>query len=142
MVKEIVKDTSVLRQRSTMIKKGDNVAQIVEDLIDTATHHYCNCWGLAAIQIGIPKRAIVVRPPKDGSHFKVLINPTIKRASASTYLSEEGCLSLPGTSVVKRHHAVDILYLDERLKVCTLKTSGVLATVLQHEIDHLNGKLI
>lgn len=95
--------------------------------------------GLAAVQIGTPKRIILVLI--DGS-FRAFINPRTIRRSWKKIIIEEGCLSLPGKNgLVKRHYSVTISAVDERGNRVKEKFNGLPAVILQHEIDHLNGIL-
>lgn len=97
--------------------------------------------GLAANQAGIDKRMLVV-DLSDGEGPFYLINPVIIEKCGMAK-GEEGCLSLPNTLVnISRAEEVEVTALDENGKFITIKASGLLARVLQHEIDHLNGKLI
>jgi peptide deformylase len=100
--------------------------------------------GLAAIQIGVPKRVLVMDAArKDGrSEPRVFINPRILWASDETVVFEEGCLSVPDIwEEVERPAQIRAEYLDRDGKLQTLETEGLLATCLQHEIDHLEGIL-
>ncbi len=95
--------------------------------------------GLAAPQIGISKRAAVV--DVGGGPIK-FINPEIIKKEGSDIV-EEGCLSIPGASVkVKRAKKIKVRYMDENGKTLTIVAEGLLARAIQHEIDHLNGRLI
>ena len=96
--------------------------------------------GLAATQVGISQRIIVINF-KEGP--KAFINPFVYwKSFFRTELGEEGCLSFPGIfGLVKRHLSVKLFYLDETAKLQKLSAEGLMARVLLHEIDHLNGKL-
>ncbi len=98
--------------------------------------------GLAAPQVGVSLRLIVVdTKEKDGSPF-VLINPVITDHSSKTVDYEEGCLSLPGIfSTVSRPDKVTVTALDREGKETVIEAKGLLARVFQHEIDHLDGHL-
>lgn len=139
MVKEIVKDINVLTQKSEKVDLFD-ARDIVIDLIDTAVHHIDHCVGLAAPQIGILKKVIVIK--LDG-FFYPMINPVILKKFGNQFNSTEGCLSLEGERTVKRYKSVMINYQDAYTgKKLTKTFSGFTATIIQHEVDHLNGKLI
>ena len=104
--------------------------------------------GLAAPQIGITKRIIVVSLMKnwDDENFKtiMMLNPEILEASEEMLMDvEEGCLSLPKTKkgFVARHKEIKIRYYDEKAKENVMKLSGLASVIVQHEIDHLNGVL-
>ena len=71
-----------------------------------------------------------------------MINPVIVKHSSSTFPSEEGCLSLSGTRIVNRYESVTLLYLDTKWRTKKKTLFGFEAAIVQHEIDHLNGKLI
>lgn len=95
--------------------------------------------GLAAVQVGIDKRLAVV---DTGNGLIKMVNPSVVR-SEGYESQEEGCLSVPGASVkVKRAKKVVVSYMDEQGRVVELKAEGLLARAIQHEIDHLQGRLI
>ena len=100
--------------------------------------------GLAAIQIGILKRLVVIDISKEKEKRKpiFLVNPEIIYRSKETSVYEEGCLSLPGQfAEVERPAECSVKYIDYFGKEKELKANGLLATCIQHEIDHLNGIL-
>ncbi len=98
-----------------------------------------NGIGLAAPQIGVSQRIIVIKS-KDGS--LVLVNPRIKKKSLRTNCAEEGCLSVPGIfGIVRRHNSVTVESINLDNKSLKFKAKGLMARVIQHEIDHLNGIL-
>lgn len=139
MVKEIVKDLKILSQKSERFnRKGSET--LISDMVETANHHIDRCVGLAAIQIGIPKRVIVVKMG-DGK-FKPFINPVIIWKGTQTYTATEGCLSLDGERQVKRYKQIRVAYENVQGKTKVENFSGFLAEVIQHEVDHLNGILI
>ena len=148
MVRTIIKDEEMLKQKSDRFEFA-NVSNLtynvpgdeylIQDILDTAEYHKDKCVGLAAIQMGIPKRLIAVWM---GSKFIPMINPAIIQKSKSTYTAIEGCLSLEGQREVRRHSTIKVAYTtkDKKAKVETFK--GYVAQIIQHEVDHLNGKLI
>lgn len=138
MVKEIVKDEAILRQKSEVFKLGED-DYLIEDMLDTANAHKEICAGLACIQIGVPKRVILVR---QGSKFIPFINPMIIHKSKKTYIAREGCLSLDGIRTVKRHTSVKVVFTDTHGKRQVKDFIGSTAEIIQHECDHLNGILI
>lgn len=151
MIREIVKDIKALQQSCKTVRKVRDIQDVITDLIDTAQAYAGeengNCVGLAANQIGYDQRVIVGQlSMRVGSGVKtgwvVMINPVIVDHSKTTYMSEEGCLSLEGTRTVKRWEKVKVMYKDTRNKMNTIIVSGFQAAIVQHEIDHLNGKLI
>ena len=100
--------------------------------------------GLAGVQIGILKRLIVIDVSKDEEKKSplFLINPEIITKSSNTSVYEEGCLSLPGYfAEIERPAECQIKYIDYHSKKKEMKASGLLATCIQHEVDHLNGVL-
>lgn len=138
MVCEIIKDIETLSQKSRPFILGED-DYIIRDLLDTAEAHKENCAGLASIQIGIPKRVILVR---QGDTFVPFINPMIIKRSTSTYVADEGCLSLDGTRRVRRHHSIKVTWTTPSGKKRVQDFNGFIAQVIQHETDHCNGILI
>ena len=138
MVREITKDLEILSQKSVDFIPGLD-DHLITDMLDTANAHKDNCAGLACIQIGVPKRIILVR---DGDDFKIFCNPTIVKKSAKTYMATEGCLSLDGSRAVKRHNSVMVSWVTPKGKRNVREFTGWIAEILQHEIDHCNGILI
>lgn len=120
----------------------DALDQDIQELIPAmfTTMHKAHGIGLAAPQIGINKSIAVIEISKKRY---VLINPVISSASREKILFDEGCLSIPGKEFpIVRSDRVTVRYLDENGKKCKIKTDGLLAIALQHEIDHLNGIVI
>jgi peptide deformylase len=138
MVREIVKDENILIQKSERVEL-EEAKEIISDLLDTAKAHIDNCVGLAAPQIGILKKVIVVR---DGNTFFPMINPVILKRTGNQFSSREGCLSLDGERIVKRHPSILVSYQDINGKKLTKTFNSFLSVIIQHETDHLNGKLI
>lgn len=138
MIKEIVKDESILTQQSEKVEI-EEAQEIITDLLDTAHHHIDNCAGLAAPQIGVLKRVIVVR---NGNTFFPMINPVIVKKNGKKFVNTEGCLSLDGCRKVERYSSVLVWYMDKSGKFITKTFNDALAIIIQHETDHLNGKLI
>lgn len=136
--KPIVKDISILSRKSENFIPGLD-DHLITDMLDTANAHKDNCAGLACIQIGVPKRIILVR---SGDGFMVFCNPVIVKRSAKTYMATEGCLSLDGSREVKRHNSVMVSWVNPKGKRNTKEFTGWIAEILQHEIDHTMGKLI
>ena len=98
--------------------------------------------GLAAIQVNVPKRIVVIDISDDKSDPVVLINPELVSVDGDTIESEEGCLSLPGIyENVKRPERVLVRALDRHRESFELQAQGLLATCIQHEVEHLDGKL-
>lgn len=137
MIKEIVKDIDFLQQKSTKFEFDDD--NLIQDLLDTAEHYRYICLGLAAIQIGVPKRVIVV---KIKDKFVPFINPTILQRSHATYVAQEGCMSLEGKREARRHFHIKVGYTTKEGKVEAKTFDGITSQIIQHEINHLNGVLI
>ena len=107
--------------------------------------YFANGIGLAAIQIGIPKRIVVIDVSKDINKREpiCLINPVIKKFSKETSIYEEGCLSIPDTFIeIERPKSIWLEYIDEHENIKNVKFDGLLSTCAQHEIQHCDGKLI
>ena len=121
----------------------DELLELVEDMFETMYH--AEGVGLAAPQIGIPRRILVVdvRPREDRSGGRVaLVNPRVAWFSEETDRVSEGCLSIPGLEeVVERPWAVKVEGLDPLGKPLALEADALFARALQHEIDHLDGIL-
>lgn len=138
MVREIIKDSDILTQQSKPFVFGQD-DHIIQDLLDTANANKERCAGLAAIQLGVPKRVILVR---QDNQFVPFINPTIIKRSPGWYYAQEGCLSLDGQRSVKRNHTIMVSYTTTNGKRHTKQFSGYTAQIIQHEVDHCNGVLI
>ena len=138
MIKEIVKDENILRQKSKFFVVGED-DYLITDMLDTANAHKENCAGLACIQIGVAKRVILVR---QGDNFVPFINPMIIKKSPTTYMARESCLSLDGYRIVKRHNSVKVVYTNMKGKRKVQEFNGYIAQIIQHEVDHCNGLLI
>jgi peptide deformylase len=132
-----------LRQVSEPVKKVDTgIRALVEDMFETM--YDAPGIGLAAIQVGAPKRVVTMDLAKkdDPKNPQVFINPEVVWTSEEKAVYEEGCLSIPEYyGDVERPAQVKVKYLDLDGKPHELEASGLLATCLQHEIDHLNGVL-
>lgn len=139
MIKEIVKDTEFLTQKSEQVSV-EEAQEIIADLLDTANHHSDNCAGLAAPQIGVHKKVIVIR--KDKNSFYPMVNPVIIRKIGKKFINNEGCLSLEGSRNVERYPSVMVGFMDRNGKKVTKTFSGISSIIIQHETDHLNGILI
>jgi len=132
-----------LRLVSEPVKKIDrDIRQLVDDMFETM--YEAPGIGLAAIQVGVPRRVITMDLSKKESpqEPRVFINPDLLWASDETATYEEGCLSIPEYyEEVTRPAQVRVAYLDLEGKEQVLEANDLLATCLQHEIDHLNGVL-
>jgi peptide deformylase len=143
-VREIIKlPDKRLRLKSEPVKQIDaSIRKLVDDMFETM--YKAPGIGLAAIQIGIPKRVITLDlSKKEQDHApRVFINPEITWHSEERGKFEEGCLSIPEYyEEVERPTAVKVRYLDLAGKKHEIDAKGLLATCLQHEIDHINGVL-
>ena len=139
----LTEPNKILRQISKPVDKvGKEEQKIMDDMLETM--YAANGIGLAAIQIGIPKRIIVMDISKDQNKKepRYFVNPMIinKDKLKSTY--EEGCLSVPDQfAEIDRPKNCDVEYLDYNGEKKLLKAEGLLATCIQHEMDHLEGIL-
>lgn len=138
-VKEIIRDLELLQTKSNKANpKSEEVKELIKDLIDTANKYKDRCIGLSAIQIGIPLRVCVVF---NGDAFIPFVNPIIVKSFGNKYETEEGCMSLDGVRKVTRYDRIEIMrqsgngFIKEKYR-------GFMAQIIQHEIDHFNGKLI
>ena len=136
MVREIVHDPFFLAQPSTPATEAD--LPIAADLIDTLKANMDRCVGMAANMIGKKKRIIVMAK---GPIAVAMINPVILSASGE-YETEEGCLSLEGVRKTKRYRSIRLKWQDMQMKEHVGTLDGFQAQIVQHEIDHCDGKLI
>ena len=136
MVKDIVRDTLFLSQKSTVTTKDD--AQVTQDLQDTLKAHRQTCVGMAANMIGYKKRTIIVSL---GIMDMIMHNPVIlsKKGENET---EEGCLSLSGQRATKRYREIEVEFEDINFKKQKQVFRDRVAQIIQHEMDHLEGILI
>ncbi len=141
--KIIIEPDNILREKSEPIEKVDDELKILmDDMLETM--YAAPGIGLAAVQVGILKRLIVIDISKndEGKDPLFLVNPEIIFRSKQTSTYEEGCLSLPGHyAEIERPAECHINYIDYNGKQKNLKADGLLATCIQHEIDHLDGVL-
>ncbi|KPF47313.1 peptide deformylase [Rhizobium sp. G187] len=139
----IILPDPLLRQVSAPIERVDSeLNQLVDDMLETM--YDAPGIGLAAIQVGVPRRLLVIDVAKEGEERQplVFINPEIVTSSEERSVYEEGCLSIPDYyAEVERPAAVTVKSIDRSGKEQTVEADGLLATCLQHEIDHLNGVL-
>ena len=132
-----------LRNKAAAVETvDDEVRQTIDNMAETM--YNAPGMGLAATQVGIDKRIIIydISGPEDDPKLEVLINPEIVEADGSQLSEGEGCLSVPDyRSDVKRYEWVRVEALDRDGQPVEIKTDGIHAIVLQHEIDHLDGVL-
>ena len=139
----LTEPNKILRQISKPVEKVTKEEQkLMDDMLDTM--YSANGIGLAAIQIGVPKRIIVMDLSKDPEKKepRYFVNPIIKNKNSEETTYEEGCLSVPNQfAEIDRPSTCEVDYLDYDGKKQLLKADGLLATCIQHEMDHLEGIL-
>ena len=139
----LTEPNKILREKSSSVDKVDeDVQKLIDDMLETM--YAAPGIGLAAIQIGIPKRVIVLDiAQKDGQKNPIcFINPEIIEKSKNNSTYEEGCLSVPGQfAEIDRPDKCYVKYLDYHGQPKEIKAEGMLATCIQHEMDHLEGIL-
>tara|TARA_B100000401_G_C52390303_1_gene523904 strand:+ start:22 stop:546 length:525 start_codon:yes stop_codon:yes gene_type:complete len=139
----LTEPNKILRQVSLPVDKvGKNEQILMNDMLETM--YKANGIGLAAIQIGIPKRIIVMDITKNSNEKKPLyfVNPVIKNKNSNFSTYEEGCLSVPDQfAEIDRPSTCEVEFLDYNGEKKLLKAEGLLATCIQHEMDHLQGIL-
>ena len=137
------KDYLILRAHSTEIKKIDKkLLRFFDDMVITMEKE--KGIGLAAPQVGVNTRVVVCKfnPGTDHEVVVPMVNPQIVNRSAEMDLHEEGCLSLPKWfDSIARHTALTVKYLDRKGRENVLKLKGLNARIVQHEVDHIDGKL-
>ena len=139
----LTEPNKALRQKSLKVDVVDQgIRKLMDDMLETM--YAAPGIGLAAIQVGVPKRVIVLDiakkdEPKQPMYF---VNPEIIEKSQNNSSYEEGCLSVPGQfAEIERPDRCHIKYLDYQGKSKEMKAEGMLATCIQHEMDHLEGIL-
>ena len=139
----LTEPNKILRQISEPVEKvGKEEKLLMNDMLETM--YAANGIGLAAIQIGVPKRIIVIdlRREDGKKEPKYFVNPVIKNKDQSKSTYEEGCLSVPNQfAEIDRPSKCEVEYLDYNGEKKILKAEGLLATCIQHEMDHLEGIL-
>jgi peptide deformylase len=151
-VREIIyPDNPTLRRKANKVTTfDDRLQKLIDDMVETMTEAYG--VGLAAPQVAVSQRVIVVRLPdgeewaeeygEDAGVLHMVVNPEIARSSDEMVDGVEACLSIPGYfGTVERHTEVTVKGLDRRGKKIRIKARDWLARVFQHEIDHLDGVL-
>jgi len=141
--KILTEPNKLLRQISENVKKvGEYEKKLMDDMLDTM--YEAPGIGLAAVQIGVPKRIIVMDISRDENNKepRYFVNPVIKNKNKEKSIYEEGCLSVPDQfAEIERPNSCEVEYLDYDGKKQILKAEGLLATCIQHEMDHLEGIL-
>jgi peptide deformylase len=139
----IILPDPLLRKVSEPVKTVDaSTRKLLDDMLETM--YAAPGIGLAAVQVGVQRRAVVIDISKEDEERQplFLINPEVTWSSEDQSEYEEGCLSIPDFyDMVTRPKEVQVRYLDRKGEPQELAASGVLATCIQHEIDHLNGVL-
>jgi len=139
----LTEPNKILRQISKPVDHvGSEERKLMDDMLDTM--YAANGIGLAAIQIGVPKRIIVMDISKDEKKKepRYFVNPVIKNKNSTKTTYEEGCLSVPNQfAEIERPKECEVEYLDYDGQKKNLNAKGLLATCIQHEMDHLEGIL-
>ena len=139
----ITEPNQILRQKSKPVDKvGQEEQQLMDDMLETMYH--ANGIGLAAIQIGIPKRIIVLDISKNEEEKNPLyfVNPVVNNKNPENSTYEEGCLSVPNYfAEIERPKTCEVEFLDYYGNEKKIKAEGLLSTCIQHEMDHLEGIL-
>ena len=139
----LTEPNKILRQISQPVESvGKEEQLLMDDMLETM--YAANGIGLAAIQVGIPKRIIVMDISKDENKKKPMyfVNPVIKNKNPVKSTYEEGCLSVPNQfAEIDRPSKCDIEFLDYNGNKKTISAEGLFATCIQHEMDHLEGIL-
>ncbi len=136
MIKPICKDAIILSKKSVPATKAD--MPVVEDLLNTLKANADRCVGMAANMIGINKCIIAF---SIGAMNIPMINPVIVKR-VNPYEIKEGCLSLNGVRKSTRYQSIDVEFLDRNFEKQKQTFTGLLAQIIQHEVDHCNGILI
>ncbi len=139
----IIEPDPILRKKCLPLDKVDNdLKKLMQEMLETM--YQAPGIGLAAIQVGILKRIVVIDISREENKKDplYLVNPVITHRSKETSVYEEGCLSLPGQfAEIERPANCIVKYIDYNGKEQELKAGGLLATCIQHEVDHLDGIL-
>jgi peptide deformylase len=123
-----------------VVQVDDRVRQLVDDMLETM--YEAHGIGLAATQVDVHERIVVIDVSEGRDQALVLINPELTWTSPETKLNEEGCLSVPGIyDGVQRHERVQVRALGRDGQMHTVDAEGLLAICVQHEMDHLLGKV-
>ncbi|OGS21288.1 MAG: peptide deformylase [Elusimicrobia bacterium RIFOXYA2_FULL_39_19] len=131
----------ILKKKTKLVRSiNADIKNVIRDMFETMRK--ANGVGLAANQVGLPLKIVVISIPKETSQPDnyVLINPKIVQKKGKM-IDDEGCLSFPGLYVqLKRHKYIKVKALDEKGKIYEIEGINLLSKALQHEIDHLEGK--
>ena len=138
----LTEPNKILRQVSTKVERvGKEEQKLMDDMLETM--YAANGIGLAAIQVGVPKRIIVMDLSKDKEKKPMFfVNPEINNKNKINSVYEEGCLSVPNQfAEIERPSTCEVKFLDYNGNEKIIKAEGLLATCIQHEMDHLEGIL-
>ncbi|WP_253958472.1 peptide deformylase [Rhizobium sp. WYJ-E13] len=137
-----IPDPRLRRRSATVASVDDDIRKLADDMLHTI--YDWRAAGLAAVQIGVPKRVVAIDLSRDEHNRTplVFVNPVILETSSDQTPFQEGCLSVPGVlASVKRPSNVVVTFTDLEGRTQVIRAEGLLATCLQHEIDHLDGIL-
>ncbi len=133
-------DPRLHKKAAPVQKVDDRIRQLVRDMAQTM--YDAPGVGLAATQVDVHERVVVIDVSENSDELRVLINPEITWSSDDTQVYEEGCLSVPGVyDEVRRAARIRVRALNERGEPYEFEAEGLLAVCVQHEIDHLDGKV-
>lgn len=133
-------DPRLQRVAEPVREVDERIRQLVRDMADTM--YEAPGIGLAATQVDVHLRVVVIDVSEAKDQLRVFINPEIVASSDECKVYEEGCLSVPGIyDDVERPERVTVKALDQHGQAFTLEADGLLAVCIQHEIDHLNGRV-
>lgn len=136
MIRPVVKDIVFLGQKSEPATKDD--VAVIDDLVDTLRANFEYCVGMAANMIGVKKRILVFSV---GDIIVPMVNPVILKKEDS-YEAEESCLSLTGFRKTMRYKTIEVEYFDRDFKKHKQTFIGFTAQIIQHEVDHFEGRII
>ena len=132
-------DERLRTKAAPVAEVDDEIRQLIDDMFETMKDE--KGIGLAATQVNVHKRVVVMDVSEDQDEPRVFVNPTIVEKDGTT-VSEEGCLSVPGNyAKVDRAKTIKVSALDRDGESFELEAEGLLAICIQHELDHLDGKL-
>ncbi len=131
-------DKILTRKTKRVVEFDAATKKLIDDMVETL--YAKRGAGLAANQVGVSKQIIVVDESRGEGKVKILINPKIVRKKGAAIMAE-GCLSFPGLELeIKRPEKIEAEYLDKNGRQCELKAEQLLARIICHEVDHLDGK--
>ena len=130
-------DPRLKKVAAPVVRVDDSIRKLAADMAETM--YEAPGIGLAATQVDVHKRVVVIDVSEEKSELRVFVNPVLSHCDGSQ-VGEEGCLSVPGIyDKVERAEQVTVDYLDLDGEARSLRADGLLAVCLQHEVDHLNG---